>query len=150
MEVKTVIVEEEAVLDILVIDADSGSTNDIYLTLNQYQPDWKLSIISTGKQCLDMINNGACPDTIILGTQITDMSGVVLIEQIRNDSDIPVIVISRDESLETLVKNLDAGANDYIVYPFNRAIFIARIQALSRRRNWDIQVMQDRLKKVIN
>jgi DNA-binding response OmpR family regulator len=44
--------------------------------------------------------------------------------------------------MQTLVKAFDAGTNEYIVKPFNKAIFMARLKALLRRRAWDIQARE--------
>jgi len=85
-----------------------------------------------------MIKDNAS-DIVILGMQLSDTPGLQLIENIRDDSDVPVIFLSSDKNMETLVKAFDKGANDYIVKPFNNAILIARLKALVRRSNWDMQ-----------
>jgi DNA-binding response OmpR family regulator len=76
------------------------------------------------------------------------MSGFELIENIRDYSDVPIIFLSDDNDIQTLVRAFDAGANDYIVVPFNKVIFIARIKARIRRRDWDIQVIERKLASV--
>jgi DNA-binding response OmpR family regulator len=86
------------------------------------------------------VKNGSCPDVVILGMHLYDISSLDLLKKIRDDSDVPVIVLSDDKNMDTLVKAFNAGANDYIMKPFNKAIFIARLKALIRRRTWDIQV----------
>jgi two-component system response regulator MtrA len=68
------------------------------------------------------------------------MSGLDLVKQIRDDSDVPVIVLSRNKDIHTLVKAFDLGANDYIVKPLNKQIFIARLKAIIRRSLWNIQM----------
>jgi DNA-binding response OmpR family regulator len=76
------------------------------------------------------------------------MSGLDLIKMIRDNSEIPVIFLSDDKDINTLVNAFDAGANDFVVIPFNKAIFIARIKACVRRRCWDIQVIERKPTKV--
>ena len=71
--------------------------------------------------------------------QLSDMSGFELIKQIREDSDIPVVLLSEDHNVELLVKAFEMGANDYMTKPYRDAVFIARLKALVRRRAWDIQ-----------
>lgn len=61
------------------------------------------------------------------------MLGLDLIKQIRDDSDVPVIVLSDTNNIHTLVKAFDLGANDYIVKPLNKKIFIARLKSITRR-----------------
>jgi two-component system response regulator MtrA len=126
-------------MKILIADHDKESIENTKFALSSYQPDWHLSIINSGKECLDIVKNGNHPDVIILGMQLEDMSGLDLIKQIRDDSNVPVIVLSQDKDIRTLVEFFDAGANDYIVKPFNKAIFVALLKAAARRMKWNIQ-----------
>jgi two-component system KDP operon response regulator KdpE len=112
-------------MKILIADNDSDIIEDVSRTLNINQPDWQVSVIGSGKRCLDILTGDNSPDAIITGIQLTDMSGFELVGRIRDNSDIPVIVVSRDTDIQRLVEAFDAGANDYIVRPFNKAIFIA-------------------------
>jgi DNA-binding response OmpR family regulator len=124
--------------NVFVVDTDSDTIANINNILDASK--WKLSVINSGEECLDTIKNGNYSDAIILGMQLKDMTGLDLVERIRDYSDVPVIVLSEDKDIYTLVKSFDSGANDYIVKPFNRAIFVARLEALIRRRTWDVSV----------
>jgi DNA-binding response OmpR family regulator len=104
-----------------------------------------VSIINSGKECLDAAKNGNGIDIVILGTHLPDISVLDLIKKIRDDSDVPVIFLSDDKGTSMLVSALEAGANDYIVKPFNKPIFIARLEALIRRSMWDSQAIENRL-----
>jgi two-component system KDP operon response regulator KdpE len=137
-------------MNILIVDADAESVEGISRILSLGQPDWQLSIINSGKQCLDMVKDGSCPDVVILGLRLDDMPGLDLIERIRDYSDIPVIVLSHDKDIDTLVKAFDSGANDYITMPFNKMTFLARFKALIRRRAWDIQAEENKFNKGIS
>ncbi len=114
----------------------------------QCQQDWNISTMNSGKQCLTFINDVGYPEVVIVGMQLSDMMGFDLIKLIRDDSEIPVIVISFDKDIQKLVKAFDVGANDYMVYPFNEKIFIAKLKALIRRREWDMQARVNRAGKV--
>jgi DNA-binding response OmpR family regulator len=64
------------------------------------------------------------------------MGGLELIEQLKNSGffkSIPLIVLSGEESTETRIKCLDAGADDYVVKPFNPMELEARLKAILRR-----------------
>jgi two-component system KDP operon response regulator KdpE len=126
-------------MKILLVGADLELIEEVSLTLKQYQPDWQLSVISSGVQGLALLKGNQCPDLAIIGMQLSDMSGFELIECIRDDSEIPIIFLSRDRDVNTLVKAFDAGACDYVEAPFNKATFFARIKAKLRRYKWDIQ-----------
>jgi two-component system KDP operon response regulator KdpE len=131
---------------ILIADTNPEIKEDVRLALNRCQPDWQLSVVSTGKQCLNMIRGGNCPDAVILGMQLFDMSGLELTGLIRDDSDVPIIFLSNSKDVEVLVKAFDAGANDYMVFPFSKAIFMARVKAQIRRRTWDIWARDSSMK----
>ena len=139
---------KEIFVEILIADTNSEMIENVRITLNINQPDWNLSIIDSGKQCLDMVKNGSCPYIVILGMELSDMSGFELIEKIRDYSDVPVVFFSDNNDIQILVRAFDSGANDYIVWPFNKTIFVARLKAMMRRRDWDIQSIEKKLASV--
>ncbi len=79
---------------------------------------------------------GEAYDMLILGTQTADMDGIDVLEQLhkRLPSAAPImrIVASADE--DGIVASLRAGADDCLVYPLRQAEFLARVEALGRRR----------------
>ena len=133
-------------LNILVADAKNEITQDVNLALNANEPDCQIKTTRSGNDCLDIVKNGNGADVVIIDMNISDTPCLNLVEKIREDSDIPIVVLSRDKDIFALVRAFDAGANDYIVCPFNKRIFSARIKALIRRRNWDIQTRERSVK----
>jgi DNA-binding response OmpR family regulator len=131
-------------MKILIAIDDEDIIRHVTMTLNTNKPDWELSIIDSGKQCLKAVSNGNCPDVVILGLNIPDIPCFDLIEKIRDNSDVLIVVLSDDKDMNTLVRAFSAGANDYIMEPFNKAVFIARLQSLVRRRTWDMQATEKR------
>jgi two-component system KDP operon response regulator KdpE len=73
------------------------------------------------------------PDVILLDLGLPDMDGVEVIRQIREWSQVPIIVISVREQEEDKIKALDAGADDYLTKPFGVGELLARIRAGLRR-----------------
>jgi two-component system KDP operon response regulator KdpE len=118
--------------------------------MNTYKPECQISIAGTGKECLDIIKNGECFDAVLLGMELTDISGLELLEQFREYSDIPVIVLPEKKDPLVLVRAFDAGASDYLEKPLNVEILFARLKALIRRREWDIQAKEINFKKAFN
>jgi len=73
-------------------------------------------------------------DLLILDLGLPDMDGQEVISAIRDNSDLPIIVLSvRAQELDK-VEALDRGANDYVVKPFGVAELIARVRAVLRPR----------------
>lgn len=135
---------------IIIADADDETIEDISLVIKQNQSDWRVFTTNSGRQCLDMVKKSSCASVIITGMQLSDITGLELLMQIRDDYDVPVIVISPDNDISTLVSAFDAGANDYIVKPFNKAIFMAKVMSIIRRREWDIKTIERPMSNINN
>lgn len=73
-------------------------------------------------------------ELIILDLGLPKLSGLSLLHSIRQEgNNTPVIILTARESVESRVKGLDAGADDYIIKPFDLNELSARIRALVRR-----------------
>ena len=133
-------------LSVLIAGTKNEVTQDVNLALNTNEQDCQIKTTNSGNYCLDIIKNGNGADVVIIDMNLSDIPCFDLVEKIREDSDIPIVVLSCDEDIFALVRALDTGANDYIVRPFNKRIFAARIKALIRRREWDTQARNNRIK----
>jgi DNA-binding response OmpR family regulator len=131
-------------MKILVVSNEREFKEYIEDILGYYSSDWTLSVIDSGKQCIKAIknNNGKCPDVILLDINLSDITCCNLIKMIRDNSDLPVVVLSNNKNLDVLAQVFNAGADDYIAKPFNKAIFVARLKALYRRRIWNTQALE--------
>jgi two-component system response regulator CpxR len=132
-------------LKILIADVDLEKVRNIISALKLHHSEWELSITDSGKYTLENINNGSCPDAMILGKKLVDMSGLELTSYARDNSDIPIIYISDEKNIETLIKAFDSGVDDYMVSPVNGSILFARLKALVRRKRWDVQAKNIKL-----
>ena len=91
---------------------------------------------SNGKDGLNWIQEGHIPHVIIADIQMPVMDGFEFIDQVRSSgflSHIPLIILSGNDSSETRIRCLEAGADDYIVKPFNPRELAARINGILRR-----------------
>ncbi|MCU0278227.1 MAG: response regulator transcription factor [Candidatus Nanopelagicales bacterium] len=73
------------------------------------------------------------PETVILDLGLPDISGDRLLSMIRAASGVPVIVATARDDEGLIVQLLDAGADDYVVKPYDPAHLEARIRAVLRR-----------------
>jgi len=78
------------------------------------------------------------PDMVIMDTYLPDIDCLKILDIIRQRSDIPIIVITADNELETLRTVFAHGADDFIRKPFGIKPLIARIKAKLRRYNGEI------------
>jgi len=86
----------------------------------------------TAKQAVRMTAS-VKPDLILLDLGLPDMDGKDVITQIRQWSQIPIVVMSVRAGDEEIVAALEAGADDYVIKPFNTDVLIARIRANLRK-----------------
>jgi len=94
--------------------------------------NFKIEESDNGKQAIRMAGS-VKPDLILLDLGLPDMDGKEVIGQIRQWSQVPIIVLSVRAVDEEVVAALNVGADDYIVKPFNADILIARIHANLRK-----------------
>lgn len=73
------------------------------------------------------------PDVMVLDLVLPDGSGVEVCEEVRNWSQLPILVLSALGDQREKVRALDAGADDYITKPFGSDELTARLRALLRR-----------------
>jgi two-component system, OmpR family, KDP operon response regulator KdpE len=73
------------------------------------------------------------PLLVILDLGLPDFQGIEVCREIRQWSNMPILVLSARHSDEEKVRLLDAGADDYLTKPFNPAELEARVRALVRR-----------------
>jgi DNA-binding response OmpR family regulator len=72
-------------------------------------------------------------DLVILDVMMPEMDGWTTCKQIREFSDVPIIMLTARSETVDVVKGLKFGADDYITKPFNEPELLARIEALLRR-----------------
>ena len=76
------------------------------------------------------------PDLVLLDLGLPGMDGLEVATAIREEAadDVPILILTARDALESRVEGLDSGADDYLVKPFEREELLARIRALLRRR----------------
>jgi DNA-binding response OmpR family regulator len=89
-----------------------------------------------GMDALTALQDGNLPDLIISDLNIPEISGTELIAQVKASDffkAIPIMILSGEESSELRIKCLNAGADDFVVKPFNPRELDARINVILRR-----------------
>ena len=74
------------------------------------------------------------PDAVVLDLGLPGIDGVEVSRRLREGGDVPILILTARESLDSRVEGLDSGADDYLVKPFEREELLARLRALLRRR----------------
>ena len=76
-------------------------------------------------------------DLLVLDLMLPGLSGTEVCRQLRNDSPVPIVMLTAKDSEIERVLGLEAGADDYVTKPFSMPELVARVRALLRRRRLD-------------
>jgi two-component system response regulator MprA len=74
------------------------------------------------------------PDAVILDLGLPKLDGVEVCRRLRSNGDVPILMLTARDGVDSRVDGLDSGADDYLVKPFERRELLARLRALLRRR----------------
>ena len=116
---------------LLVVDDDSAILKLISRVLRD--ESYAIDVASTGEEArmLALVNEY---DGIILDLQLGDRHGFEILQELRrNGRRTPVLLYSGLSDTETIVRGLDAGADDYVVKPVSNEELRARVRTLVRR-----------------
>ena len=123
---------------VLVVDDDANNRDVLSRRLTWQGHD--VRIASTGRNALEMMGEAAF-DLVLLDIMMPDMDGYEVLGHIKADErqrHIPVIMISALSELQSVVRCIEAGAEDYLAKPFNPTLLKARIGAcLEKKRGRD-------------
>lgn len=118
---------------ILAVDDDPEVLGTLGRVLEHENYD--VTLASSGAQALNFLDKRK-PDMVILDIIMPEMDGITICRQLRRDprfAALPILFLTAKGSTDDIVQGLDAGADDYVVKPFELAELRARIHALLRR-----------------
>ena len=130
-------------MNVLLVDPEIETIEKVVEDLNLLIPDFKCSITHSANGCMNILNNNNI-DIVILDMCSIDSHALNLIREIYDEFDVPVIVLSKDKNINSLVNTLSVGASDYIIRPFNKRIFAENLKAIVRKREWEIQSLENK------
>lgn len=116
---------------ILLVEDDSLLGEGLYTGLQRenYSLDW----VKNGEMALTAMMQTEY-DVVIMDIGLPKMNGLEVIRQARSQGNIlPVLILTAYDAVSDRVEGLDAGADDYLVKPFEFSELCARLRALSRR-----------------
>ena len=87
--------------------------------------------VQSGREAISLIASH-CPDVVILDLGLPDIDGMEVLAQLREWSQMPVVVVSARTDEKEKVRALDAGADDYVTKPFGSSELLARIRTAIR------------------
>lgn len=116
---------------LLLVEDDPGLQS--FLSTLLESQGYQLQLCASGTEALSLLST-ATFDLLLLDLGLPDIDGMTLLCQLRQWSEIPVLVISARGKEQDKVQALDCGANDYVTKPFSAAELLARLRAALRPR----------------
>ena len=92
-----------------------------------------MRIAGDGVDALDQAH-AFLPDLVVLDLGLPRLDGIEVAKELRVRDDTPILMLTARDAVEARVEGLDAGADDYLVKPFDRQELLARLRAMLRRR----------------
>jgi DNA-binding response OmpR family regulator len=117
---------------VLVVEDDQEIAQVLQRSLRM--EGYEVKLAADGVQGLEEAH-AFLPDLIVLDLGLPRLDGVDVARRLREDGDeVPILMLTARDALESRVEGLDVGADDYLVKPFERQELLARMRALLRRR----------------
>ncbi|MCR4717202.1 MAG: response regulator transcription factor [Lachnospiraceae bacterium] len=115
---------------ILIVDDEKSIVKGLKFSL--MQDEMEVDAAYDGEEALTMIKNGSY-DMVLLDVMLPKLNGFEVCQQVREFSDIPIIMLTAKGDDMDKILGLDYGADDYVTKPFNTLEVKARIKAILRR-----------------
>jgi two-component system KDP operon response regulator KdpE len=119
-------------MKVAIIEDDKNIINAIQVAFEFRWPDARVVSAESGKEGVNLVRNES-PDVLILDLNLPDISGFEVLKNLRKFSSVPVIILTVRADDTDVLKGLEAGADDYIIKPFNYLTLLARVKAVLRR-----------------
>jgi adenylate cyclase len=120
-----------------ILVVDDNEDNRYTLIMRLRREGWEAIVeAQTGRQALELLAKQRF-DLVLLDIMMPEMNGYEVLGQIKSDMalrDIPVIMISAVDEIDSVVRCIELGAEDYLQKPFNAVLLRARISACLEKR----------------
>lgn len=117
-------------MKIMIVEDDTGLCRGISLALAEQENEFVCChCLKEARSLFDKEK----PELMILDINLPDGSGYELLQEIREKSEIPILLLTANDLEMDEVTGLSLGADDYVTKPFSLAVLRARVEALKRR-----------------
>jgi DNA-binding response OmpR family regulator len=109
------------------------------LRFNLEQEGYEVEVVETGEAALELLtgDKGKEFDVVVLDVMLPGIDGFTVVSEMRKAGQyVPILMLTARGRSSDVLQGFTAGADDYLVKPFELDILIARINGLLRRREW--------------
>ncbi|MDO4888444.1 MAG: MtrAB system response regulator MtrA [Actinomycetaceae bacterium] len=124
---------------ILVVDDDPAISEMVAILLES--EGFEVTVCATGTEALPTFRS-ARPDLVLLDVMLPGLNGVAVCQHLREESDVPIIMMSARTDSVDVIAGLEAGADDYVTKPFENSVLLARVKARLRRQEPEPEVLR--------
>jgi DNA-binding response OmpR family regulator len=119
----------------VVIVNDKLTVDLVTLAFKFRWPDIYVVTTAQGDKGAELVESES-PDFVILAFDLIDIDGMVVLEEIRRFSDVPIVILSDRTETTAIIKALESGADDYLSKPYDPGILLARVHSILRRTKY--------------
>jgi two-component system response regulator RegX3 len=120
---------------VLVVEDEASFSDALSYMLRR--EGFEVSVAETGTEALTEFDRTGA-DIVLLDLMLPEMSGTEVCRQMRQKSNVPIIMITARDSEIDKVVGLEIGADDYVTKPYSPRELVARIRAVLRRQSGDV------------
>jgi len=117
--------------DILLVE-DDKDIQEVNKSMLEWRGGYQVRLARCLAEAKEQVKE-AVPDLIVLDVTLPDGNGLDFLAQLRQDKNVPVLLLSALGKIEDRIKGLQLGGDDYLSKPYNNDELFARIEALLRR-----------------
>lgn len=115
---------------ILVVDDEERMVR--FIRLNLEHDGFQVTEAFNGQGAMDKLRQ-TLPDLILLDVMLPDIDGFEILRLVRENHDVPVIMLTAKGEEEDRIQGLELGADDYVTKPFSPRELVSRVKAVLRR-----------------
>jgi len=116
---------------ILIAEDDPKTVASVRLYLED--AGYAVAVAANGRAALEQARTNPTPHLIVLDRMLPGADGLAVCRSLREESEVPIILLTARTTEEDRLEGLDAGADDYVCKPFSPRELVARVRAVLRR-----------------
>ena len=124
---------------ILVVDDDPSISEMVAILLET--EGYEVTVCADGQSVVPLYR-AEKPDLVLLDVMLPGMNGVEVCRALREESDVPIIMMSALTDSVDVIAGLEAGADDYVTKPFENSVLLARVKARLRRQEVEPEILK--------